>query len=257
MSDNMEFAKGKVSLNMPSGNMFLYQHPELLTRENHAHLGMITPDKPFEFARSAKYVPLVAAEMYSAQKHYPVVFSGKDNPVPMAILSVQDSDNIFLDEHGNWSPGSYIPSYLRRHPFAMAAGNDDKFAIVIDRASSAISDSPEHAFFDGDQLSPKTQAMVDFCGQYEAERRRTDAFAMKLKDLDLLAMQEISRQSDDGAKPLATYYAVDKEKLDALAPDQLCELHQLGYLSFIYAHLFSLENWNTLLERHQVIQQPE
>lgn len=251
-----EFARGDVSLELPKGSMFLYQQPELLTKEDHGHLGMSPPDKPYQFAQGIMSVPLLAAEISSAQKHYPVVFSGQDGAQPLAVLSINELDNLFVDDQGNWEAYCYIPSYLRRYPFAFAAGDDDKFALVIDRASAAISDLPEHAFFEGSELSQHTQSMVDFCGQYEAERRRTDEFMMELKALGLLSLQAASPQADSKSEPLATYYAVDNAKLGSLSPEQLHELHSKGYLSFIFAHLFSLENWNRLVERSQISQQP-
>ncbi len=256
MTDTTEFARGAVSLELPKGNMFLYQQPELLTKEDHGHLGMSTPDRPYEFAQGIMSVPLLAAEISSAQKNYPVVFSGQDGVLPLAVLSIKDLDNLFVDDRGNWEAHCYIPSYLRRYPFAFAKGDDEKFALVIDRASAAVSDLPEHAFFEGDELSQRTQGMVDFCGQYEAERRRTDEFTAKLKELGLLSLQAATPQANSESEPLATYYAVDREKLGSLSPEQLHELHSKGYLSFIFAHLFSMENWNSLLERSQISQPP-
>jgi hypothetical protein len=256
MTDTTEFARGAVSLEAPKGNMFLYQQPQLLTKEDHGHLGMITPDNPYEFTRGIMSVPLLAAEIASAQKDYPVVFSGQEGIQALAVLSIKDLDNLFVDEQGNWEAHCYIPSYLRRYPFAFAVGDDEKFALVIDRASAAISDLPEHSFFEGDELSQRTQSMADFCGQYEAERRRTDQFIAKLKELDLLSLQAATPQGDADAEPLATYYGVDAQKFEALGPEQLHDLHENGYLSFIFAHLFSMENWNRLLERSQVSQQP-
>ena len=99
--------------------------------------------------------------------------------------------------------------------------------------------------------------MVDFCGQYEAERRRTDEFTAKLKELNLLSLQSATTQADPQSGSLATYYAVDGQKLESLSPEQLHELHSKGYLSFIFAHLSSMENWNRLLERSQISQQPD
>jgi hypothetical protein len=256
MMDTTEFARGEVSLELPKGSMFLYEQPELLTKEDHGHLGMTSPEKPYQFAHGIMSVPLLAAEISSAQKHYPVVFSGQEGTQPLAVLSISDLDNLFVDEQGNWEAHCYVPSYLRRYPFAFAAGDGDKFALVIDRASAAISDLPEHAFFEGGELSQHTQSMVDFCGQYEAERRRTDEFMAKLRDLDLLSLQAASPQADSDSEPLATYYAVDSEKLGLLSAEQLQELHSKGYLSFIFAHLFSMENWNHLLERSRISQQP-
>ena len=196
--------------------------------------------------------PLVAAEISSAQKHFPVVFSGKERPLPLAIVGLNNDGNLFLNAEGQWEALCYIPSYLRRHPFALAEGADDKFALVIDRASNAVSDDPDFPFFEGTELSEKTQSMVNFCGQYESERKRTDAFMQKLNELDLLSLQEVSTKTDNSDTPLANYYGVDVEKFSKLAPEQLAELHSQGYMTFIFAHLFSMENRNRLIERSRL-----
>jgi hypothetical protein len=236
----------------PQGSMYLYTQPEFLNREDHGSLGWRTPEKPFEFAARISSVPLVASEMSTAQKHYPVVFSGKEDAVPLAVVSILKDRNMFVRDDGQWEPGTYIPSYLRRHPFATATGPDDQFAIVIDRASKAISEDPETPFFSGDTVSEQTQSMIDFCGRFEAERRRTKAFSDRLAELDLLTDQQVTAPGDD-AQRIASYVAIDVEKLNGLAPEVLQELHQNGYLSFIFAHLFSLENWNRLLARRSAM----
>jgi len=257
MSEKAEKVGGQAALEIPKDSMFLYQKPELLTKEEHGSLGLITPKNPFEFASKINTVPLVAAEISSAQKHYPVVFSNPENAIPFAVVSVIKDENMFVDAAGNWERLCYIPSYLRRHPFAFAAGADDQFAVVIDRASNAISDNPEHPFFEDGALSERTQAMVDYCGQFEAERRRTEEFAASLKDLDLLSLQEVRPEGGESEKKLANYYAVNPDKLNKLEPDVLKEFHQKGYLSFVFAHLFSLENWKRLLDRRAMMQQAD
>ena len=236
----------------PKGSMYLYSQPEFLNREDHGRLGWRTPEKPFEFAATINSVPLVASEMSAAQKHYPIVFSGKEDAVPLAVVSILKDRNMFVGDNGQWEPGAYIPSYLRRHPFATATGPDDQFAIVIDRASAAISEDPETPFFNGEAGSEQTQAMIDFCGRFEAEQRRTKIFSDRLAELDLLVDQQVTAPGDD-AQRIASYVGIDVEKLNGLAPDILQELHQSGYLSFIFAHLFSLENWNRLLARRSAM----
>ncbi len=257
MNEKDKLVVGDTTLQVPSGGMFLYEQPELLTKEEHGSLGLVTPHNPFEFANKITAVPLVASEISSAQKHYPVVFSGPDKPAPSAVVSVIKNQNMFVDESGNWEPLCYIPSYLRKHPFAFASGGNDQLAVVIDRSSNFISDQPEQLFFEEGTLSGRTRAMVDFCGHYEAERRRTVEFSALLTDLELLALQEVIPGADKSAQQLATFYAVDVKKLDALEADTLAELHKNGFLSFIFAHLFSLENWKRLLQRRVMLMEAE
>ena len=94
--------------------------------------------------------------------------------------------------------------------------------------------------------------MIDFCGRFEAERRRTKEFSDRLAELDLLSDQQVTAPGDDSQR-IASYVGVDVEKLNNLPADILQELHQNGSLSFIFAHLFSLENWNRLLAKRNAM----
>jgi hypothetical protein len=248
MTDSSQ-AGAAAGIRAPKGTMFLYEQPEFLNREDHGKLGWRGIDKPFEFAAGIRSVPLVASEISSAQKFYPVVFSSKENGVPLAVLSLMKDRNMFTDENGQWEAGAYIPSYLRRHPFATAMGPDDQFAIVIDRAAKAIVEDFETPFFDSDGLSAQTQQMVEFCGQFEAERRRTKEFSDTLSELGLLSEQQARAGGNEESQSIGSYFAVDVDKLNLLSASDLSDLHQKGYLSFIFAHVFSLENWSRLLNR--------
>ena len=238
------------SFKAPQGSMFLYEKPEFLSLEDHGNLGWTTPARPFEFAQSIMSVPLVTGEIAAAQMHYPVVFSSDKNAVPLAVLSVIKGQNMFVDANGNWEANCYVPSYLRCHPFTVARGEGDQFAVVIDRASAGITESPESPFFLGDQLTEKTQAIVNFCGDFETERTRTRDFTKRLTDLGLLKEWHATHPGEDGEpSAFASFFAVDMEKFGALEANDLQSLHKSGFLSLIYAHLFSLENWNRLRAR--------
>ncbi len=237
-----------------SGEMFLYTAPELLNARDHGKLGISPVDQPYAFAKSAKFVPIASAEIVSAQRHYPIVFSGLSKPTPLAIVSLLDSDNLFVDEHGNWDPTAYIPGYLRCHPFAVAARNDDQFSVVIDRSAPCISENAEQPFFDeNNKLTAPTEARVDYCATFGAYLRSSTALGEKLLELELLDGQQA--QFDVGGtgerQSSKTYIAVDAEKFGKLDAATLGELHADGTLSAIYAHLFSLDNWNRLLERYK------
>ncbi|MCG8432458.1 MAG: SapC family protein [Gammaproteobacteria bacterium] len=257
MSDDARLEGGYTTKPLPEGSMFLYQKPELLTKEDHGSLGITPSDRPFDFANKTNTVPVLASEIASAQKSYPVIFSDPENPQILAIVSVIQDKNMFVDDNGRWAPSHYVPAYLRRYPYALARGENDSFALVIDRASSAVTEDPQFPFFSGDGLADETSKMVEFCQQMEAERHRTIDFIAKLKELDLLSVQEVKAggvEDDSKEQPaLASYYAVDTAKLNDLSAETVKELHTTGYLAFIFAHLFSMENWRKLLERHQFL----
>lgn len=233
------------------GQMYLYQQPELLSREAHGSLGVSSPARPFEFARRARILPLTLPEMPTAQMFYPIIFTDIDNPVPLAVVGASDDVNLFIGDDGQWDAGVYIPAYVRCYPFSLAEGKDGQFAAVIDRAAERINSNPEQPFFEDGKVTPPTQAMIDFCGRYDAERKRTLEFGRKLRELDLLAGHTATRTPPGGEQQkVADYIAVDGRKLAELGQDVLNELMTSGYLGCIFAHLFSLENWPRLVERH-------
>jgi hypothetical protein len=229
--------------------MYLYKQPELLNHETHGALGISTSEHPYEFAREARVIPLTLPELTTAQMHYPIIFTDPDNPLPLAVVGANDDKNLYVEDDGQWEAGAYVPAYVRCYPFSLAAGSGDKFAVVIDRAAEMISDAPEQPFFDGEKVTPQTQAMIDFCGRYDAERRSTLEFGRKLAELGLLAGHKATRTSAAGEQQtIANYVAVDREKLVELGPETLDNLMKSGYLACIFAHLFSLENWPRLVE---------
>lgn len=242
----------------PVGQKLFYRQPELLNHEAHGSLGLRLPEQPFEFARKSRALPLTLGEIPSAQKHFPVVFSDLDNPVPLAVVGTSDDVNLFIDERGQWERESYIPAYVRCYPFALAARSNDEFAVVIDRAAESISDNPQQPFFGDDKkVTPETQALIDFCGRYDAEMKRTVQFGQRLKELGLLAGQQVSRKTPEGNEvPVANYVAVDSDKLNDLDNAVVKELFDQGFLAGIFAHLFSLENWNVMFERMNAREMP-
>jgi hypothetical protein len=235
----------------PVGQKLFYRQPELLNHQSHGALGLRMPARPFEFARKSRAVPVTLSEIASAQKHFPVVFSDLENPVPLAVVGTRDDVNLFIDENGNWEREVYIPAYIRCYPFALAARSNDEFAVVIDRAAESISEDPEQPFFGPDKkVTPEIQALIDFVGRYDAETKRTVQFGQRLKELGLLAGQQVTRKKESGEEePVASYVAVDSDKLDALDDAVVRELFGQGYLAGVFAHLFSLENWQVIINR--------
>lgn len=231
--------------------MYLYKQPELLNHEMHGSLGLSKPQRPFEFASSAQIIPLTMPEFANAHMFYPIIFTDLENPVPLAVVGAADNANLFVDSDGLWEPGVYIPAYVRCYPFALATREDEQFAVVIDRAAEVVSDTPEQPFFDGDKVTQDVQSFIDFCGRYDMERKATLDFGKQLKELGLLAGHQATRTSADGEKEvIASYVAVDGRKLADIGSEKLEEFLKNGYLSSIYAHMFSLENWPRIAQRH-------
>ncbi|MEM1103202.1 MAG: SapC family protein [Pseudomonadota bacterium] len=235
-----------------SGQVFLYEKPELLMKDKHQGLGLSPASKPFGFAAKVRAVPLTAREFTVAQASFPIVFTTGEGAQPLAVVGIFEDDNLFVGEDGQWERHAYIPGYLRRYPYAFAGDQgSDRMALVIDTQAEMIQSNPQFPFFAGDDLSDSTKQAMEFCKNYEQERRGTTQLMEKLTEYNLLGQQE-ARFKPDGEEEervVASYVGVEEQKLRELSPEALVELRDSGMLALIYAQLISMANWRRLLER--------
>lgn len=236
------------------GKRFLYDAPELLTVEAHGALGLSPIEAPYAFAAKAQAVPIAMSEFRSVQRHYPIIFAGNELPSPLAVLGT-DGENYFVDAAGQWEPGVYIPAYLRIHPLALANTGDDRFAVVIDRASKVVQENPEIPFFENGELSEAMKPRLDFVQAFDAEITRTKQFCERLKALDLVASQQVAWNQNESSEDIARYGAVNPEKLSALSAEDFTSLRNDGSLAGIFAHVFSLDLWNDIMRRREARRQ--
>lgn len=234
-----------------SGQMFLYEKPELLNKEDHGSMGFAPVEQPFEFVRNVRAVPLTMIEFGSAQRDFPIIFSNTEDPVPLAIFGIEDNENLFVDDGGKWDPMCYVPMYLRCHPFAFASQEGDRLAVVVDTAATTVSDMPEYPFFVDGEISEHTDALMQACAHFERERAHTRAFCARIHELDLLVPLRATHTPDSTGEPqvLADYISIDSERLLELPADVVYDLHKKGFLSAMYLQLYSLENWRHLVAR--------
>jgi len=200
-------------------------------------------------------VPLTVDEFALVQRHYPIVFSVGDAPVPIGLMGLNEGVNVFLDENGRSNdPNLYIPAYLRRYPFLLAKlrPESDELSLCYDPTSGAVGDFEEgEALFEGDQPSAATKAILEFCEQFEAAGLRTNAFVEELTKSDLLMDGEVAIQPEGAQQPFVYrgFRMVDEEKVRNLRGDELRKMNQNGLLPLIYAHLFSLSQTRDIFAR--------
>ena len=237
-----------------TGNVLFYISPEPLNREQHAKLALVHNDKPYSFAAKGSAVPLTVTEFAPAALSFPVIFAGEDR-VPLAVMGLNNGENLFVNQDGSIEPGVYIPAYIRRYPFVLANDeSQDRLIVCIDTGSSLLSTSGQTALFDEKgEPTEYTQNCIKFCDDFEVERRRTDSFVQLLKENDLFELKTAVFTPTDAAgvagepQTVAEYYGVSEEKLNALPIEKLKELQTNGALAQIYAHLVSLVGWDKLI----------
>jgi hypothetical protein len=194
-------------------------------------------------------------EFGPASLTYPVIFGG-EALAPLAVMSIRPNENLFISEQGDFETGVYVPAFIRRWPFVLSNNDEQqKMVVCIDRAADVLAVGGEVPLFENGQPSTFTQQAIQFCTDFETERRRTEQFVQTLRGLNLLESKQTTftpREPDGTAGPpiqLADYFAVSEEKLAALPADKIAELHASGALRQIYAHLTSMLNWDRLVAK--------
>ena len=238
-----------------TGQVLFYSKPEPLSPEAHGKLGFKPLDAPFAFAAGAHILPLQVSEFGLAALNYPVIFAGEQK-APMAILGIRPGDNLFVSANGRYEEQAYIPSFIRRYPFVLAGGQGDEQLIVcIDRDAPMLTEGGEVPLFVDGKLSSFAQTAVDFCSNFETERRRTDMFVDRLKALDLFEAKiaTFTPRMADGSQgqpvQIADYFAVSEEKLNALSNHDLRELHINGFFIDMWSNVIYMFNWERLVGR--------
>ena len=199
-----------------------------------------------EFLVGQHAIPLTSDEFVSACRFFPIVFSAGDNPVPLALMGLNEGINTFVDDDGKLVNPVYVTAYIRRYPFLLAKlqPNTDELSLCFDPTSGALGkfDEGDMLFVDG-QPSDQTKAVLEFCKNFEEAGQRTGMFMEELKKADLLMDGEVSIQQEGNDKPYVYrgFQMVDENKLRELRGDVLRKLMQNGILGLIFAHLFSLQ----------------
>jgi hypothetical protein len=200
-------------------------------------------------------IPVTVDEFAMVQRHYPIVFSIGDNPIPIALMGLNEGVNVFLDESGRPNdPSVYIPAYIRRYPFLLARlrQESDELSLCFDPTADAIGEFDEgEALFEGDQPSDATKAILEFCEQFETAGQRTAAFMEELKKSGLLMEGEVAIQPEGYQQPFIYrgFRMIDEEKVRELRGDELRKMNQNGMLPLIFAHLFSLTQMRDVFGR--------
>jgi hypothetical protein len=252
-----------------SGQVLFYSNPQPLNAEKHGGLGIKPIEKPFSFLGKAHAVPLTVNEFGLASTSYPIIFVGKDK-MPIGAMGVRDNENLYVKD-GAVDPDFYIPAFARRYPFVFANdSSQERLVLCVDRDAAMVSNQPEIPFFNDGQPSEFTTNAMNFCRDFESQRRRTEEFVKEIDKLGLFAEREATFQPRDNSgnnigdpQVVAKYYAIDEQKVNALPEEKIAELQRNGMLGAVLAHNISLLNWSRVINRAlraqeaDAVQQPQ
>jgi hypothetical protein len=197
------------------------------------------------FLSNTHAIPITIDEFVATQRFCPIVFSSGENPVPLALMGLNEGINVFVDEEGKLLNDMYIPAYIRRYPFMLArlAPNAQELSLCFDPTSGLVGEFDDgNALFDDGKPSETTNSILKFCEEFEMSAQRTLAFVKELTEADLLMDGEVSIQPSGIEQPFIYrgFQMVNEEKLRELRGDELRKMNQNGMLALVMAHLFSM-----------------
>ncbi|MBI5556192.1 MAG: SapC family protein [Deltaproteobacteria bacterium] len=238
--------------------MLIYNKIVALDTVKHKDM-KIAPVTDFSFAASANSIPIAAVEFIETSKEYPITFvkNTQGEFIPTAIMGLQDNQNLFISEKGNWH-ANYIPAYIRRYPFVPSTTNEpDKLNICFDESYKGLNAENGIPLFkeDGSQ-SPLLEQTVKLIQDYHARMKQTSEFCTRLAESGIIQEMNAEFGNKDRTKKfrLTGLYVVNEEKLLQMDDAKVLEFFRKGEFAWIYSHLTSLSNFTRLMDRFFAMQ---
>jgi SapC len=213
----------------------------------------LKPRENLEFTRRTHAIPVTVDEFAIVQRYYPIVFGLGDNPAPLALVGLQEGNNLYLGADGQWEANHYVPAFVRRYPFMLArlSPQSEDLSLCFDETSGQLEAGAGEPLFNGAEPTDTTKGILGFCEQFEQAVFRTRAFMDELAKLDLLMDGEVTIQREGLSEPAIYrgFRMIAEDRLQNLRGDQARKLVQSGMLGLGYAHLFSLSLISGLFEK--------
>lgn len=230
---------------------------DLMPLNSRDHKGWKSTQFPdVSFLGKTHAIPVTVDEFVDTQRHFPIVFSAGDNPVPLALMGLNEGVNTFVDDEGKVTEIVYLPAYIRRYPFMLAKlqPESEELSLCFDPSSGVIGDFAEGnpLFDDEGQPTEYTKNVLDFCQKFEESGARTKGFIEEIQKHDLLMDGEIAITLNDKPDNPFVYRGfkmVDENKLRELPTATVEELNKSGLLMLMHAHLFSLNLMRVIFAR--------
>jgi hypothetical protein len=223
-------------------NPILYRSVTALNRDLHKGMRLKPLSEPLSFGRGTHLLPAVVDEFASAARELPIVFLPEGELIsPVFLLGLRSGHNGFITPEGLWS-ASYMPAYLRRYPFILGEVEGRDPVLCLDESFPGITETGGEALFKSDgTATPFLESAMQFAANFREAGQRTMTFVQKLKSLDLFKPVTMDvKNTRAGQATIHGLLVVDEEKLRALPDAAVLDLHRLGILPAVYAHLLSL-----------------
>jgi len=195
----------------------------------------------------------VPSEFRRIQNEFPILFRRdleRGNFSALALFGFENGENLFL-ENGRWD-ARYRPLALFIQPFLIGkVGDEAELHVDLDHPRIAGgNDEGVRAFDDGGQPTAYLEAVMAGLDELDQGHRASGDFFAALERYELLEPFSLDVELRDGSKHrLVGYHLINEEKLQALEPGAIEDLHTAGHLMPIFMAVASLSNISALIDR--------
>ena len=224
----------------------------ILTADAHAHT-RVRPERGAAMGDALMSCILVPDEFRRAQHEYLILFRrdvGTGEVAAVALLGFENGENLYLD--GDRWDAAYVPLAMDTRPFLIGRGAQGEGGQVhLDAASARLSEEEGTRLFDDTgRPTPYLEGAVEKLGALDEGYRAAAGFFAALARHELLEPLQLDVTLDDGSvNRLVGFHVVDEDRLQALSPDALGDLHREGHLMPVFMALASQSNLPVLIAR--------
>lgn len=225
--------------------LMFYNNPVPLSKEKHKKL-RFKKSETYEFASGVNTVPLSGPEFFACSRNHPIMFveTEKSGFLPVALLSLTPKSN---DLDKKWSD-VYVPSFIKRYPFALAEKRD---IVMIDESAPHFSyDEGEFLFDDKGEPTSVLHGMLQYLNQLDQAHQLTLDYTRALKVKGLLNRSETVVEFKDRSLKLNDFFVVNERNLyESLTDEEIVDWYYKGWIAWSYAHIHSIGSIIEILKR--------
>ncbi len=208
-----------------------------------------------EFGDGVMACLTVPTEFRRVQNEFPILFRrdlDRGQFSALALFGFENGENLFVED-GQWT-ARYRPLALSIQPFLVGrspARDEAEVHVDLDHPRIAgAGDEGVRAFDDDGRPTEYLEAVIAGLDELDQGYRGIGDFFAALERYELLEPFALDVELRDGSKHrLVGYHLIDEEKLRALEPGAVAELHSAGYLMPIFMVVASLSNISSLVAR--------
>lgn len=230
-----------------------------LTAAKHSALRVV-PERVMKVISTRHMMNLRVGEVANSVSCFPVFMTRVEQSASWglsAVCSLEAGNNLFA--RGDQWHAIYQPVSMQTFPFyLMKAKHTEKgYTIGVDEQSDVFSEQEGESLFEENQKATPYLSQIKSLLETSIKNDiQTSGFTQRLSDLSLIKTISVLVEYEDGTiNTINGLSTVDEDKLQALSSAAFEDLRVKGYLAPIYAMLVSIFQLNSLLQRHNALQQ--